>query len=155
MPRLKGADVQFIIYVPHDGRSVSHEAKIKKNKTTDRLISFRALRPTPVLYHPVISSPRAAITPNVLSPLVHLTLFFVSLPLVYPPHTHTKPVFSSPCASSRFLPSVSSSSRPRQRTVFARNQVTAAALTSLPSRETLGIERCNCAVVEKDESPFD
>lgn len=95
MPRSKGADVQFIIYVPHDGRSVSHEAKIKKNKTTDRLISFRALRPTPVLYHPVISSPRAAITPNVLTPLVHLTLFFVSLPLVYPPHTHKTSVFFS------------------------------------------------------------
>lgn len=153
MPRLKGADVQFIIYVPHDGQSASHEAKIKKKiQPTPYLVS--RLAANPILYHPVISFPRAAITPNVLSPLVHLTLFSVSLPLVFSSLTQNQCSFLLAhyplCVSSLYLSFI----HPRQRIMFARTQVTATTLTSLASREILGSEGYNCTMVKKDKLPF-
>lgn len=73
--------MQFIIYIPHDGRSVSHKAKIKKKQKqlfSQRLISSASCA-TPsfiILLHLSLAQT------NVLSLFVQLSLIFVSLPLV-------------------------------------------------------------------------
>lgn len=97
MPRLKGADVQFIIYIPHDGQNVSHEVKVKKKKTTSNALSRSSPRAPP---HPLSS---CYIFPSrshhAKRPLSFSSPHFIfRLSPTCPFFPHTKPVFFSPCA---------------------------------------------------------
>lgn len=106
MPRLKGADVQFIIYIPHDGPSISHEAKIKKKKkTTTNALSHSS---PCALLHPLSSSyifpSRSHQAKRPFSFSSPHFIFLLSLVCLFLPRT--TPVFFSPCAlpSLGFLP---------------------------------------------------
>lgn len=109
MPRLKGADVQFIIRIPQDGHDVLQGGKIKTRKHPPAYLVDRL---QPILYHPAGSFPsRSHRTKHSFSFSSPHLIFHLSPTCLFLPRT--EPVYFSPCAYSPRVSSLYlSSTRP-------------------------------------------